>query len=96
MWIDTLIVEATGERLTALQSVILQQVWQGQKYAEIVVYYGCTEGHIALLDQIGARCDLAEAYWQSSLTYQQMGKVVVAQTRRDRAIHLFTEIAAPK
>jgi tetratricopeptide (TPR) repeat protein len=54
------------------------------------------ETAIALLDQIGARCDLAEAYWQSSLTYQQMGKVPVAQSQRDRALHLFTEMAAPK
>ena len=35
------------------------------------------ENHLAaieLLDKIGAKCDLAEAYFQLSLTYQSMGK----------------------
>ncbi len=45
-WIDTFIFAKTGKRLTALETTILQQVWQGQKYSEIAEYHGYTEGHI--------------------------------------------------
>jgi hypothetical protein len=44
-WLDTTIPAQTGEQLSELQKVILQQVWQGRKYLEIANYYGCTEGH---------------------------------------------------
>jgi len=43
--IETLVVVQTGERLSELQQVILQQVWLGQKYFDIADTYGCTEGH---------------------------------------------------
>lgn len=45
-WVDTLVFAKTGERLSALQRTIIQQVWQGRKYLEIAEYYGYTEGHI--------------------------------------------------
>jgi tetratricopeptide (TPR) repeat protein len=45
-WVDRLVLTKTGERLSALQRTILQQVWQGRKYLEIAEYYGYTEGHI--------------------------------------------------
>ncbi len=45
-WVDTLVFTKTGERLSALQSRILQQVWQGRKYLEIAEDYGYTEGHV--------------------------------------------------
>ncbi|MFQ4146401.1 tetratricopeptide repeat protein [Chlorogloeopsis sp. ULAP02] len=44
-WLDTVIPTHTGERLSDLQKVILQQVWHGRRYLEIANYYGCTEGH---------------------------------------------------
>src|SRR6476646_4811407 len=44
-WVDTLVLTKTGQRLSDLQKMILQQVWQGHKYVEIAAYYGCTEGH---------------------------------------------------
>jgi len=44
-WLDSLILDRTGHRLNDLQRQILIQVWQGQKYFEIAVNYGCTEGH---------------------------------------------------
>ncbi|MEO1521036.1 MAG: NB-ARC domain-containing protein [Cyanobacteria bacterium J06633_2] len=44
-WIDSLVLDKTGHRLSDLQRVILQQVWQGRKYFDIAVDYGCTEGH---------------------------------------------------
>jgi len=51
---------------------------------------------IDLLDKIGARCDLAEAYFQLGLTYQAMSEIEQSLKCRDRAIQLFTEIEAPK
>ncbi len=57
------------------------------------------ENHLAaidLLDKIGAKCDLTEAYFQLGLTYQTMGNALDSQTSFDRAIQLFTEMQAPK
>jgi len=51
---------------------------------------------IDLLDKIGARCDLAEAYFQLGLTYQAMSEIEQSLKCRDRAIQLFTAIEAPK
>ncbi|MDZ8029506.1 tetratricopeptide repeat protein [Nostoc sp. DedSLP04] len=51
---------------------------------------------IELLDKIGAKCDLAEAYFQLGLTNQKMLKPDESQINFDRAIQLFTEIKAPK
>ncbi|MBD2445654.1 tetratricopeptide repeat protein [Nostoc sp. FACHB-152] len=45
IWLDTIIPAQTGERLSDLQKVILQQVWLGRKYLDIANDYGCTEGH---------------------------------------------------
>jgi tetratricopeptide (TPR) repeat protein len=50
---------------------------------------------IALLDQIGAKCDLAEAYYQLGLTYQKMGVIDQSQENFDKAIQLFEEMEAP-
>jgi tetratricopeptide (TPR) repeat protein len=49
---------------------------------------------IALLDQIGARCDLAEAHWQLGLT-QRLHQPEQSKFSCDRAIQLFTEMQAP-
>ncbi|MEH2176460.1 tetratricopeptide repeat protein [Nostoc sp.] len=51
---------------------------------------------IELLDKIGAKCDLAEAYFQLGLTNQRMSKPDESQINFERAIQLFTEIKAPK
>ena len=51
---------------------------------------------ITLLDQIGAKCDLAEAYYQLALTYQKMGLIDQSQENFDKAIQLFEEMEAPK
>lgn len=51
---------------------------------------------IELLDKIGAKCDLAEAYFKLALTYQKMAKLDESQMNFNRAIQLFTEIKAPK
>lgn len=51
---------------------------------------------IELLDKIGAKCDLAEAYFQFGLTYQAMDEAEQSLVYRDKALKFFTEIEAPK
>ncbi|MBD2612460.1 ATP-binding protein [Nostoc punctiforme FACHB-252] len=51
---------------------------------------------IELLEKIGAKCDLAEAYFQLGLTYQKMAKPDESQSNFHQAMQLFTEIQAPK
>jgi len=49
---------------------------------------------IALLDQIIAKCDLADAYYQQGLTYQRMGEWQHSWRSFQAALHLFTEMEA--
>ena len=52
---------------------------------------------IEILDRLGAKCDLAEAYYQAGLTWQQAGDLRQSQIYRDLHAHrLFTEIDAPQ
>lgn len=51
---------------------------------------------IELLEKIGAKCDLAEAYFQLGLTYEKMSISNECKINFSRAIQLFTEIKAPK
>ena len=51
---------------------------------------------IEILDKIGAKCDLAEAYYQLGLTYQKMEELEKSRENFDKAIRLFKEIEAPK
>ncbi|MDJ0702904.1 MAG: tetratricopeptide repeat protein [Leptolyngbyaceae cyanobacterium MO_188.B28] len=51
---------------------------------------------INLLEEIGAKCDLAEAYFQLGLTHQVIGHPEIRQKNFEQAIGLFKEIDAPK
>jgi hypothetical protein len=52
---------------------------------------------IEILDRLGAKCDLAAAYYQAGLTWQQAGDLTQSQIYWERhARKLFTEIAAPQ
>lgn len=53
--VDELIFTGTGRHLSDLQNTILARVWQGQKYLNIALHYGCTEGHAK---------DVASALWK--------------------------------
>ncbi|MEB3230725.1 MAG: tetratricopeptide repeat protein [Leptolyngbyaceae bacterium] len=66
-WIDTQLYTVTGESLTELQRVILQQAWRGKKYGAIAHLYGCTEGHAK---------DVGSALWKqlSDLLQQRVTK----------------------
>ncbi len=50
---------------------------------------------IELLEKIGAKCDLAEAYYQLGLTYQKMGDEKKSHQQFQASIRLFSEIGAP-
>jgi len=51
---------------------------------------------IKLLNKIGAKCDLAEAYFQLGLTYQAMGEHDQAETYKVKSLELFEQMEAPK
>jgi tetratricopeptide (TPR) repeat protein len=51
---------------------------------------------IDLLNKIGAKCDLAEAYFQLGLTYQAMGEHDQAEEYKAKALELFEQMEAPK
>jgi tetratricopeptide (TPR) repeat protein len=53
---------------------------------------------IEILDKIGAKCDLAEAYFQLALTYQAIGDQPNSQTYFNKALDLWgpKQIDAPK
>ncbi|MEM9217912.1 MAG: tetratricopeptide repeat protein [Cyanobacteria bacterium P01_F01_bin.150] len=74
-WINTKLFATTGEHLTELQRVILQQVWKGRKYSDIADLYGCTDGHAK---------DVGSALWkQLTLT---LGERVSKQNVRSLLI----------
>ena len=51
---------------------------------------------IGILNRLGAKCDLAEAYYQLALTNQKMGQFNQSQENFTQAIALFNEIQAPR
>lgn len=51
---------------------------------------------IEILNKIGAKCDLAEAYYQLGLTYQKIGETQNSQENFNKAIQLYHKIDAPK
>ena len=51
---------------------------------------------VELLEELGAKCDLAEAKYQLGLTYQAMNEVEKGNVNFQEAIQLFTEMQAPK
>ncbi len=52
---------------------------------------------LEILDRLGAKCDLAEAYYQAGLTWQQAGDLSQSQIYIDlHAYKLFTEIDASR
>lgn len=54
------------------------------------------EQAIKAFDEIGARYDLAEAYFQLALTNKKIGAIAKSRDQFDRAINLFKEMRAPK
>lgn len=72
----------------------LAELYREQQEFETAFSYNSKA--IVLLDKIGAKCDLAEAYYQLGLTYQKMEELENSKENFDKAIRLFREIEAPK
>ncbi len=51
---------------------------------------------IDILEKIGVKCDLSEAYYQRGLTYKAIGELVKSCEDFQEATRLFSEIEAPK
>ena len=51
---------------------------------------------IEILDKLGAKCDLAEAYYQRGLTHQAMGNSSNSLADFQEAIRLYEDMEAPK
>jgi tetratricopeptide (TPR) repeat protein len=51
---------------------------------------------IEILEQIGAKCDLAEAYFQLGLTYISMKDFEHGKQNLERSLQLFTQMNAPR
>ncbi|MCT7953007.1 tetratricopeptide repeat protein [Ancylothrix sp. C2] len=54
------------------------------------------EESIKINHEIGAKCDLADSYYQLGLTYQEMGDISKSLENFNNAIRLFREMEAPK
>ena len=65
-----------------------------QNSCDQAIFYHCAS--IDILKNIGAKCDLAEVYFQLGLTYQVMGEHDQAQEYKAKALELFEQMAAPK
>lgn len=56
----------------------------------------CHASAADLLEQIGAKCDLAEALLQQALTEREMGNAIASQEHFARSIQLFEALQSPK
>jgi tetratricopeptide (TPR) repeat protein len=71
----------------------LGQIYHKQLEFELALTYHTQA--IELLDKIGAKCDLAVAYFQLGLTYQKL-QSPASKDAFDLAIEIFTQMQAPK
>jgi tetratricopeptide (TPR) repeat protein len=85
---NTNFLQAKAKALTGLGEIYMQS------NLEVALNYH--NESILILDNIGAKCDLAEAYYQQALTYQQIGESEKSEQNFQKAIQLFEAIEAPK
>jgi tetratricopeptide (TPR) repeat protein len=72
----------------------LAELYREQKIFEIAIEHHVKA--VKILLKIGARCDLAEAYYQLGITYQKMDETERGKVNFEEAIRLFSEMDAPK
>ncbi|MFM7439702.1 MAG: tetratricopeptide repeat protein, partial [Snowella sp.] len=88
--------ESNFNQIEATALIYLGELYRIQKNYDIALdhYFQSIE----ILDKIGAKCDLAEAYFQLALTYQAMGDQTNSQTYFNKALDLWgpEQINAPK
>jgi tetratricopeptide (TPR) repeat protein len=82
-------VQIKAKALTGL--AIIQR--QNHNFTDAERYY---QEAIQLLEKIGAKCDLAEAYYQFAIALKQINRVTESKTYLANAIQLFQQIEAPK
>ena len=81
--------------LKALNLVLTGEINRQNKQFKPAIHYYLKS--IEIMDKIGAKCDLAEAYYQLALTNQAMGYTENSKVNFDKAIYIFDEqIKAPK
>ncbi len=88
---------ATENDFTQIRAKALHGIAQLQR--QVGDFESALEYHlhaIHLLDQLGAKCDLAEAYYQLGITHYQMGDRKKSHTDLHQALQLFNTIQAPK
>jgi tetratricopeptide (TPR) repeat protein/transcriptional regulator with XRE-family HTH domain len=83
-------------QIEATALIYLGELYRIQEKYETALDYHFQS--IEILHKIGAKCDLAEAYFQLALTYQAMGDQPNSQTYFDKALELWgpEKIDAPK
>jgi tetratricopeptide (TPR) repeat protein len=82
-------VQIKAKALTGL--AIIQR--QNNNFTDAERYY---QEAIQILEKIGAKCDLAEAYYQFAIALKQINRVVESKTYLASAVQLFQQIEAPK
>jgi tetratricopeptide (TPR) repeat protein len=88
--------ESNFNQIEATALIYLGELYRIQKNYDIALAHHSES--IKTLEKIGAKCDLAEAYFQLALTYQAMGYQPNSQTYFDKALKLWgpENIDAPK
>ncbi|UBF28515.1 ATP-binding protein [Kovacikia minuta CCNUW1] len=93
--IATLYSQESGHILIQANSLSgLAELSRDQKKFEVALSHHSIA--VRLLNEIGAKCDLAEAKYQLGLTYQAMEEMEKSQENFQAAIRLFSEMEAPK
>jgi tetratricopeptide (TPR) repeat protein len=82
-------VQIKAKALTGL--AMIQQ--RNNNFTDAERYY---QEAIQLLEKIGAKCDLAEAYYQFAIALKQTNRIAESKTYLASAIQLFQQIEAPK
>lgn len=72
----------------------LAAIYREQFYLDLAIEHH--QNAIALLEKVGAKCDLAQAYWEFALTWQKIGQIEASLMAFTKARDLFAEINAPK
>ncbi|WP_414517399.1 AAA family ATPase [Nostoc sp. PCC 9305] len=72
----------------------LAEIFREQREFTIAIFHHSKA--IEILDKIGAKSDLAEAYYQLALTHKKMGEIDHSRESFVQAIALFNEMQAPR
>jgi tetratricopeptide (TPR) repeat protein len=80
-WLNYLVIAKTSKSLSDLERIILSQAWEGKKYVDIALHYGCTEGHVK---------DVSSALWK--FLSQTLGEKITKTNFRSAIAHHITPV----